>query len=260
MRSKWINGLAVMAVALLTATANCTSEQAPAKTPTKSAVAVPAATNAHLSVALKTPVDKMSYSYGVETAKNLMKQQIELNMDAVCQGMRDAASGNKFLMNDEDLKESYAMFQSMVRAQLQGRLNSGQDNLKKGVIFLAENKNKPGVVTLPSGLQYKILKEGTGPKPKNTDIIQCNYRGTLIDGTQFDSSAKSNDEGYPATVNLPSCIAAWKEAIPMMPVGSRWQLFVPPDLAYGVNGSGRFIGSNSTLIFEVELVGILNKQ
>jgi FKBP-type peptidyl-prolyl cis-trans isomerase len=170
--------------------------------------------------------------------------------------MKDAAAGKKLLMDDEQLSQSYAMFQAMFRAAIQGRMNTGQDNNKKGAIFLAENKTKEGVVTLPSGLQYKILKEGAGPKPKDTDIIQCYYRGTLIDGTEFDSSAHSNNEGFPATVNLSSCIPGWREAIPLMPVGSKWQLFIPPELAYGTKGSGRYIGPNATLIFEVELVAI----
>jgi FKBP-type peptidyl-prolyl cis-trans isomerase FklB len=255
MRKKWMNGLAVLAVAILAAVAGCTSGQAPAKTPDKAAVAVPA-TNAQPGVVLKTPLDMMSYSFGVETAKNLKKQQIEINMDAACQGMKDAAAGNKFLMDDEELKQSYAMFQSMVRASYQGRMNTGQDNMKKGAVFLAENKAKEGVVTLPSGLQYKILKQGTGPKPKDTDTIQCYYRGTLIDGTEFDSSAHSNNEGFPAVVSLSSCIQGWREAIPLMPVGSKWQLFIPSDLAYGQRASGRYIGPNATLIFEVELVAI----
>ena len=128
--------------------------------------------------------------------------------------------------------------------------------MKKGAVFLAENKAKEGVVTLPSGLQYKILKQGTGPKPKDTDTIQCYYRGTLIDGTEFDSSAHSNNEGFPAVVSLSSCIQGWREAIPLMPVGSKWQLFIPSDLAYGQRASGRYIGPNATLIFEVELVAI----
>jgi FKBP-type peptidyl-prolyl cis-trans isomerase len=236
--------------------AGCTSEQSPApKTPNKAAVAAPV-TNAQPGMVLKTPMDMMSYSFGVETIRNLKKQQIDVNMDFAYQGMKDAMAGNKFLMDDDELKESYAMFQSMVRANMiQGRMNVGQNNQKKGVIFLAENKIKEGVVTLPSGLQYKILKEGTGPKPKDTDTIQCYYRGTLIDGTEFDSSASTNKE-FPATVILPSCIAGWREAIPMMPVGSKWQLFIPPELAYGIKGSGRYIGPNSTLIFEVELVAI----
>ena len=199
----------------------------------------------------------MSYSFGVETIRNLKKQQIDVNLDFAYQGMKDAMAGNKFLMDDDELKENYAMFQSMVRANMiQGRMNIGQNNQKKGEIFLAENKTKEGVVTLPSGLQYKILKEGTGPKPKDTDTIQCYYRGTLIDGTEFDSSAHSNNEGFPATVNLASCIQGWREALALMPVGSKWQLFIPSGLAYGPRPSGRYIGPNATLIFEVELVAI----
>jgi FKBP-type peptidyl-prolyl cis-trans isomerase len=258
MRKKWMNGLAVLAVGLLAAAAGCTSEQSPAKkTPDKKAAVAAPVTNAQPSVVLKTPMDQMSYSFGVETVKGLKKQQMELNMDAVYQGMKDATTGNKLLMDDEELKESYAMFQSMFRTtQMQRRMNIGQDNKKKGAIFLAENKDKEGVVTLPSGLQYKILKEGTGPKPKDTDIIQCYYRGMLIDGTEFDSSAKSNDEGEPAVVSLSSCIPGWKEAIPLMPVGSKWQLFIPSELAYGQQPSGRYIGPNATLIYEVELVAI----
>jgi FKBP-type peptidyl-prolyl cis-trans isomerase len=256
MGKKWMNGLALLAVVLLVTAAGCTSKQAPAKTPEKAAATAPA-TNAQPSSILKTPVDQMSYSFGVETVKNLKKQQIEINVDAACQGMKDATAGNKFLMNDDELQQSYAMFQSMVRAvQNRARMNVGSDNKRKGAVFLAENKTKEGVVTLPSGLQYKILKEGTGPKPADTDTVTCYYSGTLIDGTKFDSSDNSNSAGLPATVNLASCIPAWREAIPLMAVGSKWQLFVPPELAYGVNGSGRYIGPNSTLIFEVELVSI----
>jgi FKBP-type peptidyl-prolyl cis-trans isomerase len=252
MIKKWMNGLAVLAVGLLAAVAGCTSEQSPAKMPDKAS-----ATNAKPSIVLKTPADKMSYSYGVETAKNLKKQQIDINLDAVYQGIKDATEGNKFLMDDEELKESYAMFQSMVRTvQARARMNVGADNKRKGAVFLAENKAKEGVVTLPDGLQYKILKEGTGPKPKDTDIIQCYYHGTLIDGTVFDSSAHSNNEGEPAVVNLSSCIPGWREAIPLMPVGSKWQLFIPSELAYGQQPSGRYIGPNATLIYEVELVAI----
>ncbi len=256
MRKEWMNGLAVLAVALLATVAGCTSGQAPAKTPDKAAVTAPA-TNAQPNVVLKTPMDTMSYSLGVETVKNLKKQRIEINADAMCQGVKDAMAGDKFLMDDEELQTNYAMFQSMFRAtQARARMNVAQNNKMEGEEFLTANKTKEGVVTLPSGLQYKILKEGNGPKPKDTDTIQCYYRGTLIDGTEFDSSAHSNNEGYPATVNLASCIPGWREAIPLMPVGSKWQLFIPSDLAYGPRPSGRYIGPNATLIFEVELIAI----
>ena len=129
-------------------------------------------------------------------------------------------------------------------------------NKKEGEDFLAANKSKEGVVTLPSGLQYKVLKEGTGPKPSPTDSVVCNYRGTLINGTEFDSSYK---RGQPATFPVNGVIKGWTEALQLMPVGSKWQLFIPPDLAYGQRGAGADIGPNATLIFEVELLSIQGK-
>ena len=129
----------------------------------------------------------------------------------------------------------------------------GEANQKEGDAFLAANKSKPGVVTLPSGLQYKILTAGAGPKPTAADSVVCNYRGTLINGTEFDSSYK---RGQPATFPVSGVIKGWTEALQLMPVGSKWQLFVPPDLAYGARGAGSEIGPNSTLIFEVELMSI----
>ena len=132
----------------------------------------------------------------------------------------------------------------------------GLANKKEGEEFLAANKSKEGVVTLPSGLQYKVLKEGTGPKPSATDSVACNYRGTLINGTEFDSSYK---RGQPATFAVNGVIKGWTEALQLMPVGSKWQLFIPADLAYGERGAGADIGPNSTLIFEVELLSIQAK-
>ena len=130
-------------------------------------------------------------------------------------------------------------------------------NKKDGDAFLAANKGKEGVVTLPSGLQYKIVKEGTGPKPTAQDTVECNYKGTLIDGTEFDSTAKHG--GKPATFPVGGVIKGWTEALQLMPVGSKWQLFIPGDLAYGQRGAGGVIGPNATLIFEVELVSIQAK-
>jgi FKBP-type peptidyl-prolyl cis-trans isomerase len=130
-------------------------------------------------------------------------------------------------------------------------------NKTEGAAFLAANKSKPGVVTLPSGLQYKILKEGTGPKPTASDTVACNYRGTLINGTEFDSSYKT---GQPATFPVSGVIKGWTEALQLMPVGSKWQLFIPSDLAYGNRGAGADIGPDTTLIFEVELLSIQDKS
>jgi FKBP-type peptidyl-prolyl cis-trans isomerase FklB len=134
---------------------------------------------------------------------------------------------------------------------------AGDANKKEGEAFLADNKSKEGVVALPSGLQYKVLKEGNGPKPTATDSVVCNYRGTLINGTEFDSSTK---HGGPATFPVNGVIKGWTEALQLMPVGSKWQLFVPSDLAYAERGAGADIGPNATLIFEVELVSIQNKS
>ena len=132
----------------------------------------------------------------------------------------------------------------------------GETNKKAGEEFLAANKTKDGVVTLPSGLQYKILTAGTGPKPTLSDSVVCNYKGTLLDNTEFDSSYK---RGQPATFPVGGVIKGWTEALQLMPVGSKWQLFIPPDLAYGPRGSGPTIGPSSTLIFEVELISIKGK-
>jgi len=145
----------------------------------------------------------------------------------------------------------------MRKKQEEKAQQAGEANQKEGEAFLAANKSKPGVVTLPSGLQYKILKEGTGPKPTATDSVVCNYQGTLINGTEFDNSYK---RGEPATFPVNGVIKGWTEALQLMPVGSKWQLFVPADLAYGPRGAGADIGPNSTLIFEVELLSIKAKD
>ncbi len=266
MRNKVINGFIVLFIGILISGAGCSKQQMPAKTPEETKTSAPPVENTLPDKAFKThedlnnPMDKMSYSFGVETYRNLQKQQLEVNPAALCQGIMDAADED-LLMDKAELEENYAMFQSMARAiQIRARSSVAQENIKKGAVFLAENKQKEGVVTLPSGLQYKIIKEGNGPKPKVTDTIKCYYVGTLVDGTIFDSSTqKVWDQGQPAIVPLANCIPGWKEAIPMMPVGSKWQLFIPSDLAYGINGSGRLIGPNATLIYEVELVGIQNQ-
>ena len=148
--------------------------------------------------------------------------------------------------------------QNEMRKKQQAEMQAaGEANKKEGDAFLAANKAKDGVVTLPSGLQYKILTQGTGPKPTATDSVVCNYRGTLINGTEFDSSYK---RGEPATFPVSGVIKGWTEALQLMPVGSKWQLFVPSDLAYGERSPGPEIGPDSTLIFEVELLSIQNKS
>ena len=259
MRKKWMNGLIVVAVGLLAVEGGCTSKQSPAqKTPAaeKPAVAAPAA-NPKPDFVFKTPMDKMSYSFGVETAKGLKRQGVDFNPDAAAQGMKDVLADDKLLMSDEELRINLAAFQTEVRRkQARTRLISEQDNRQAGETFMAANKTKEGVVTLSSGLQYKILKEGSGPKPMDSDVVACNYRGTLIDGTEFDTSAHPNNEGQPSEFRVSEVIPGWREALKLMPVGSKWQLVVPPSLAYGQRGAGRKIGPYATLVFDVELVAI----
>src|ERR1041385_5911341 len=182
--------------------------------------------------------DKVSYALGMNIASslgaNLKRQNVEINNDVLAQALKDGLSGGKTLMTE-----------------------AADANKKEGDAFLAANKAKPGVVTLPSGLEYKIIKEGTGPKPAATDSVVCNYRGTLINGKEFDSSYK---RGEPATFPVSGVIKGWTEALQLMPVGSKWELYVPPDLAYGARGAGADIGPNSTLIFEVELLSIQPKE
>jgi FKBP-type peptidyl-prolyl cis-trans isomerase FklB len=168
-------------------------------------------------------------------------------------GMRDAAAGGKLLMSEGDIKSTMSMaFSDIKRKKAFDRSFAQQDNQKKGEEFLAGNKTKEGVVTLPSGLQYKIIKAGDGRKPTEADTVECRLRGTHIDGTEFDSPYRS---GQPATLKVSEVIPGWREALKIMSVGSKWQLFIPPQLAYGQRGSGG-IGPYETIIYELELVAI----
>lgn len=186
--------------------------------------------------------------------KGLKAQSVDVDTTILLRGLKDTLSGNKLLLTDEQAVAALSQLQSETRKkQDEVRKELGDKNLKEGTAFLAANKTKVGVVTLASGLQYKILKAGTGPKPTAADTVVCQYRGTLVDGTEFDSSAK---HGGPATFPVGRIIKGWTEALQLMPVGSKWQLVIPPDLAYGTNGAGSMIGPNATLIFEVELLSI----
>jgi len=168
--------------------------------------------------------------------------------------LRDALSGAKLLMTEEDLRATLSAFQTEWKQKRAQALRlPAEENRKAGEAFLAENRSKEGVVTLPSGLQYKVLKAGDGKKPTEADTVECRYRGTLLNGNEFDSTDRA---GKPATFKLSGVIPGWKEALQLMPVGSKWQLFIPSQLAYGEQGSGRYIGPNATLVFEVELLAI----
>lgn len=241
-----------------------TTQTAPAattpKTPAKKTTT--AAKSSATPAALTTKKDKFSYALGMNIGnglgQNLKKQSVEVDWNLVAQGMKDAAAGSKTRLTTEEAKTVLTEMQTEVGKQQQEKMQAaGAKNKTEGDAFLAANKSKEGVVTLPSGLQYKIVTQGTGPKPKADDTVVCNYRGTLINGTEFDSSYK---RGQPATFPVSGVIKGWTEALQLMPVGSKWQLFVPSNLAYAERGAGADIGPNATLIFEVELISIQDKS
>lgn len=205
---------------------------------------------------LTTAKDKQSYAIGLNVGKSLHRDDIDVDPKIVLQGLKDAIAGGAVLLTDDQIKTVMTDLQSQVRQKQEEKKQAlVESNKKDGTAFLAANAAKPGVVTLPSGLQYKILTPGTGPKPTATDSVVCNYRGTLLDNTEFDSSYK---RGQPATFPVTGVIKGWTEALQLMPVGSKWQLFIPPDLAYGERAQGP-IGPNATLVFEVELMSIAPK-
>ena len=202
---------------------------------------------------------------GKNLGAQLHQQSVEVDQAILLRGMKDALAGGKTLLTDDEAKAALIQLQAEVRKKQEEKMRlagevdrkAGESNRKVGEEFLAANKAKDGVVALPSGLQYRILTEGTGPKPSVADSVSCNYRGTLISGAEFDSSYK---RGQPATFQVNGVIKGWTEALQLMPVGSKWQLFVPADLAYGDRRQGPEIGAGSTLIFEVELLSIQSKD
>lgn len=215
------------------------------------------ATKNDTAPALTTDKEKDSYALGLNIGRGLSKQPVDLDAAAVARGLKDALSGGKTLLTDEEAAADLAQLQDQAKKATEAKMQAlAAENQKAGEAFLAENKTKEGVVTLPSGLQYKILTAGTGPKPTATDTVVCQYRGTLLDGTEFDSSYKRSQ---PATFTVGRIIKGWTEALQLMPVGSKWQLFIPPDLAYGERGAPNVIPPNATLIFEVELLSIQAK-
>jgi FKBP-type peptidyl-prolyl cis-trans isomerase FklB len=207
---------------------------------------------------LKTQKDKASYAIGMNIGKSMHKDSVDVDPNILLRGLKDGLSGAKPLLTDDEAKAAMTALQVDLRKKQEEKMQVlGDANRKAGEAFLAENKTKDGVVTLPSGLQYKILKEGTGPKPAATDTVVCNYKGTLLDNTEFDSSYK---RGQPATFPVGGVIKGWTEALQLMPVGSKWELFIPSELAYGARGGpGGGIGPNATLVFEVELMSIQPK-
>jgi FKBP-type peptidyl-prolyl cis-trans isomerase len=201
---------------------------------------------------LKTEKDKVNYGIGVSIGRNFKNQGMDVDVKLMVKGLKDELEGKKLLISDDELRKTMTAYQQELRQkQMQTRKMAAMDNKKEGDAFLAENKKKEGVVTLPSGLQYKILKEGQGPKPKADEEVEVKYRGTFINGKEFDSSGSET-----RSFKVAGVIPGLREALQLMPVGSKWQLFVPPHLAYGERGMGQVVMPNATLLFDVELVGI----
>jgi FKBP-type peptidyl-prolyl cis-trans isomerase FklB len=227
------------------------------ETPASATQQAPAAESQSAST-LTTQKDKVSYALGMNLGVNLHRQSVEVDPKVLLQGLEDGMAGGKTQLSEDQARATLMELQNDIRKKQQEKMQqAGESNKKEGDAFLAANKGKEGVVALPSGLQYKVMTAGTGPKPAASDSVVCNYRGTLIDGTEFDSSYK---RGQPATFPVGGVIKGWTEALQLMPVGSKWQLFVPSELAYGEQGAGANIGPNATLIFEVELLSIQSKD
>lgn len=204
--------------------------------------------------ALKDTKDKVSYSIGLDIGTTFKKQKMELNSDALAAGVKDGLTGANPLMKEDEVRQVMMTFSKEMNEKAATASKEAADkNTTEGDKFLADNKSKPGVKTTGTGLQYKVLKEGNGSPPKPTDTVVVNYRGMLIDGTEFDSSYK---RGEPATFPVNAVIKGWTEALQLMKPGSKYQLFIPSNLAYGARGAGGDIGPNATLIFEVELLNV----
>ena len=237
------------------------SSQAPAAGAQKAPAAKPGLSvkpRSQSPLALNTDKDKVSYALGMNLGSNLQRDSIDIDTAIFLRALKDALAGGKTLLTESETRAALTQLQTAVRSKQMEKMKlAGEANRKEGDSFLAANKTKEGIVTLPSGLEYKILTQGTGPKPAATDTVVCNYRGTLINGTEFDSSYK---RGQPATFAVSGVIKGWTEALQLMSVGSKWQLFLPAELAYGERGPSPEIGPHSTLVFEVELLSIQAKD
>ena len=202
---------------------------------------------------LKTEMEKVSYIIGTQIARNFKTQEIEVNLDSLMMGLKDALEGKTLVLSQDEMKQVFTRFQQQMRAkQAAKQAKEAAENLAAGTAFLEANKAKEGVKVLPSGLQYKVVTEGTGNTPTADDKVKTHYRGTLIDGTEFDSSYKRNK---PAEFPVKGVIKGWTEALQLMKVGDKWELYIPANLAYGQRGRPN-IPANSTLIFEIELLEV----
>lgn len=203
---------------------------------------------------LKDEKERLSYSFGVNIGKNLKMQSVDIDPEILSQGVKAAYTDSELLMVEEEIQNVLAAYEQEMRNKHAARASELADqNKAEGEEFLTANRDKEGVIVLPSGLQYKVIKEGTGKTPNISDMVKAHYRGTLIDGTEFDSSY---ERGEPAILPVGGVIKGWTEALQMMKEGAQWKLFIPSELAYGIRGAGNQIGPNATLIFDIELLSI----
>lgn len=211
-------------------------------------------TVAQKNSAPKTDKQKVSYTIGISLAKDFKAKKIDVDPQMILQGLQDELGGKKLQMTEQEMEATMQKFQQEMMAKMEKeQKEEGAKNRKGGEAFLAENKKKPGVITLANGLQYRVIKMGSGPKPTAQQTVKVHYRGTFIDGKEFDSSYK---RGQPIEFPVNGVIRGWSEALMLMPVGSKWELFIPPDLAYGDAGAGGTIPPGATLVFEVELLDV----
>lgn len=247
-------GMAVLALGLFACGAN--AQQAPAKAPAAPPAKAPAAAAPATTPgsAFKTQKEKLSYAIGMEMGKGVKTQGLDVEPSILEQGLKDALSGAKSQMSDDEIKQVITALQQEIRQkQAQAQETAAVENKTKGEAYLAANAKKDGVVALPDGLQYKILTAGQGKKPVESDTVMCNYKGTFVDGTEFDSSAQA---GKPVPFEVKNVIPGFKEVLQLMTVGSKWQVVVPSNLAYGERGAGGVIAPHETLIFVVDLLGV----
>ncbi len=205
------------------------------------------------AASLKSDKDKLSYAIGASVGRNLVKESSDVNLEVLIGALKDSVAGKKLLLTDKDIRVLMNDYEKELRKQ--GNLRRQKalvENREKGEAFLTQFKNQPGTQVTPGGVLYQVVKAGSGAKPIETDTVQVNYRGALINGTEFDAT----EAGHPAELKVTNLISGWKQALTMMPVGAKWHLVIPPHLAYGERGVGSDIGPNEVLVFEVELVGI----
>lgn len=244
------------AAAKTPAKTSATTSSAPASAASKAAkTPVKAPAKAGSAPAPATPKEKFSYALGMNFSLGMKQSNLDIDLEVFLRGLRDAHAGASTQMTRQEMAEVLTRAQQEMQAKQEGQQKLlAEKNKREGDAFLAQNKARPGVVTLPSGLQYEIITPGAGPSPKTSDAVTVHYRGTLIDGTEFDSSYK---RGEPATFSLSGgLIKGWLEALPLMKVGAKWKLYVPSEQAYGEQQRGQFITPHSVLVFEIELLAI----